>query len=64
MKKITLAAALALVAMMGFGAPAFAIGFPINLPSLTWPEEPAPTVTRGCADHTAPTVTTACETKD
>lgn len=61
MKKITLAAPLALVALMGLGTPAFAIGFTVNLPSLTWPEQPAPSVTRGCADHNAPTVTTACE---
>ncbi|MDZ4093823.1 MAG: hypothetical protein U1D35_02795 [Paracoccaceae bacterium] len=51
----------ALAVLMFFGAPAFATGFSIDLPRLTWPDETAAPVTRGCADHTSPIVAPPCE---
>lgn len=42
---------IALTFALGFAAPASALSFQVQLPTLTYPPKPAPEVSQGCADH-------------
>jgi hypothetical protein len=48
-------------ALFLISAPAFAGGFTMDLPRLTWPTEaPAPATTRSCVTATTPAPATVC----
>lgn len=42
---------IALTFALGFAAPASALSFQVQLPTLTFPPKPAPQVSQGCVDH-------------
>jgi hypothetical protein len=55
---------LALVAAtsVGLTAPASALSFQVDLPNLTYPTQPAPDTSQGCASLTTPSGTTCTTT--
>ncbi|WP_341367973.1 hypothetical protein [Yoonia sp. BS5-3] len=53
---------LALTLTASFAAPASAFSFQVHLPTLTFPTQPAPDTSKGCATHDVLQPTERCNT--